>query len=308
MSNGGALLTIAIPTYRRGQVLLDTLSQVIALRPIGVELIILDQSPSHEEAICRTLANWHRTDSIRWIRLPGPSITMAMNRALVEATREIVVFLDDDIRPESSLLPAHSRAMNTSGAALVAGRVIQPWQEGLDFSEDEAFHFASLQPGWITEFMGGNFAVRRDIALRLGGFDENFVRVAYNFEAEFAHRLIRAGHRIWFEPRACIHHLKAQAGGTRIYGNHLTTVTPSHAVGAYYFLLRTSSGFVCIRKALGRLIRSVVTRHHLKRPWWIPVTLAAELSGFVWALILEAKGPRYVKRSTEQKGTRNCLC
>ena len=40
--------------------------------------------------------------------------------------------------------------------------------------------------------MGGNFSVRRDIALRLGGFDEQFVRVAYNFEAEFAHRLRRA--------------------------------------------------------------------------------------------------------------------
>ena len=61
--------------------------------------------------------------------------------------------------------------------------------------------------------MGGNFAVRREIALRLGGFDEQFVRVAYNFEAEFAYRLSQAGCRIFYEPTACIHHLQSQRGG-----------------------------------------------------------------------------------------------
>ena len=39
-----------------------------------------------------------------------------------------------------------------------------------------------MQAGWINDFMGGNFSVRREIALKLGGFDEQFVSVAYNFE------------------------------------------------------------------------------------------------------------------------------
>lgn len=257
-------------------------------------MIVLDQSPSHEEAIYHVLASWNRAGSIRWLRLPEPSITRAMNRGLVEATHEIVLFLDDDIRPESNLLAAHSRAMETSGAALVAGRVIQPWQERLDFSEDEAFHFATMQPRWIREFMGGNFSVRRDVALQLGGFDENFVRVAYNFEAEFAYRLRQAGHRIWFEPDACIHHLKVPAGGTRTFGNHLTTLKPDHAVGAYYFILRTWRGWSSLRSLVWRPLRAVATRHHLRRPWWIPLTLLGELLGLLWAIALAGRGPRYV--------------
>ena len=50
--------------------------------------------------------------------------------------------------------------------------------------------------------MAGNFSIRRDLALQIGGFDEQFVRVAYNFEAEFAYRWRNAGHRIYFEPTA----------------------------------------------------------------------------------------------------------
>src|SRR5262249_47382631 len=108
------------------------------------------------------------------------------------------------------------------------------------------FHFASMEAGWIREFMGGNFTVRRDIALELGGFDEQFVSVAYNFEAEFAYRLCEAGHKIFYEPAACIYHLKVREGGTRTLGDHLRSLRPKLVVGPYYFIWLTSSGGKCL--------------------------------------------------------------
>src|SRR6185369_12123650 len=110
---------------------------------------------------------------------------------------------------------------------------------------------------------------RREDALALGGFDENFVRVAYNFEREFADRWRAAGGTIQFTPEAAIRHLKAAAGGTRSFGEHLTTAFPAHSVGAYYFLLRSPLAKHRLRAFAARLVRSVVTRHHLRRPWWI---------------------------------------
>ena len=142
--------------------------------------------------------------------------------------------------------------------------------------------------------MGCNFSVRRDVALALGGFDENFVKVAYRFEAEFAYRLRRAGHRIYYQPAACIHHLKVTTGGTRSFGEHLTTVKPDHAVGAYYYSLRTWDGWASLGVFLGRPLRAAMTRHHLRRPWWIPATLIAEITGMLWALALYLRGPRYL--------------
>src|SRR5262249_46699626 len=163
-------------------------------------------------------------------------------------------------------------------------------------------HFASMEAGWIREFMGGNFAVRREIAWELGGFDEPFVSVAYNFEAEFAYRLREAGHQIFYEPAACIHHLKAIEGGTRTFGDHLRSFKPNHAVGAYYYILRTWSGWQSVVQCLRRPLQAVATRHHLYRPWWIPATLLAEFSGMGWALVLAAQGPRYLNSSNWLKG------
>ena len=167
------------------------------------------------------------------------------------------------------------------------GQVLQPGEEVLAESPPDAeFLFRSSQRAWVHELMGGNFSVKKATALKLGGFDENFVRVAYRFEAEFCDRAISAGEEILFEPAASIRHLKAGAGGTRSFGEHLTTIKPHHAVGAYYYLLRARHIKRRWWQMVLRPLRAVRTRHHIRRPWWIPLTLAAELSGFVWALIL----------------------
>ncbi len=290
MTSKGVLpVTVAIPTYRREQVLLNTLDYLLALIPQPAEILVLDQTEQHDPATGQRLQELHAAGRIRWLKLETPSIPQAMNRGLLEARHEIVLFVDDDIRPEPGLIAAHLAAHQAHADVLVAGRVIQPWEEGKDFSSEEGFRFAGLKSAWIDEFMGGNFSVRRGMALALGGFDENFVRVAYRFEAEFAHRWRASGRRIHFEPMPCLHHLKDSGGGTRTYGEHLTTWKPDHAVGAYYFCLRTGAvgGFLL------RPFRALATRHHLRRPWWIPLTLAAELRGMAWAFALYLRGPKY---------------
>jgi GT2 family glycosyltransferase len=285
-------ITIVIPSYRREGVLLDTLDALLGLPTKAAEILVLDQTEKHEAITEKHLEELAASGAIRWLRLQRPSIPQAMNRGLLEASQDIVLFVDDDVRPEAELLTAHLAAHRQYPQTLVAGRVVQPWQEGADFSAEQNFHFATLKPAWINEFIGCNFSVGREAALAVGGFDENFVRVAYRFEAEFAERFRRAGRRIFFEPRACLHHLKAGGGGTRTFGSHLTTLKPDHAVGAYYYLLQSREAGV--RDMLKRIASSVATRHHLNHPWWIPVTLIAELSGLMLALFLKWHGPRYI--------------
>lgn len=287
-------VSIAIPTYRREKVLLDTLDYLLELEIGASEILVVDQTLDHEAATIEKLAALDRDGQIRWLMLDTPSITRAMNRALLAAKQEIVLFLDDDIRPEQGLVSEHYAAHQIHSDVLVAGRVIQPWEEGLDFSGNEHFHFAGLKSAWIKEFMGGNFSLSRKLALSLGGFDENFVKVAYRFEAEFAHRFISSGRRICFTPDACLHHLKDADGGTRSFGEHLTTWRPDHAVGAYYFALRTKPGMGWMTDFISRPVRALLTRHHLRRPWWIASTLVAELRGMFWAINLNRHGPKHL--------------
>lgn len=290
MKENSDRLTVAIPTYRREQVLIDTLNYLLALSPPPAEILVLDQTEQHEAATDQQLSTLHAKDAIRWIRLAEPSIPKAMNQGLLLASHELVLFIDDDIRPEAELLSAHLEVHAQKPGVLVAGRVIQPWQEGIDFSKGSDFHFATMRPCRITEFMGGNFSLSRSVAIKLGGFDENFVRVAYRFEADFAYRWIDAGKRIYFEPNACLHHLKDSGGGTRSYGEHLTTSRPDHAVGDYYYLLKTKQW----SRFLQRPLRSVATRHHLSHPWGILTTLLAECRGILWGLKLHRAGPRLI--------------
>lgn len=293
-------VSVAIPTFQREQVLIDTVSALLAQVPPPAEILVLDQSPQHEAHIEQQLCAWDASGQIRWLRLPAPSITRAMNQGLLAARSEVVLFLDDDIVPEPGLIAAHLGRYIDSAVSGVVGQIVQPWQtrctgisaqRGKGIWRDLEFPFNTDQPAEILNAMAGNLSVRRDRAIQAGGFDENFKGVAYRFETEFARRLVRREGKLVFEPSAGINHLKARRGGTRAYGNPLCSASPAHSVGEYYMALRESRGLERWSFILWRIFRSVRTRFHLRHPWWIPITLIAELRGMLWAIRLNHRGP-----------------
>jgi GT2 family glycosyltransferase len=292
-------ISAIIPTYRRECVLLETIDSLLNLDPAPAEIVLVDQTRNHEMETDRRLAQLERLGKICWLRLAIPSITHAMNVGLREARHDVVLFLDDDILPAPKLISAHSEAQSRPGCNIVAGQVLQPGEKPLTLEEEAGgFRFCSSRSQLISEIMGGNFSIKRELALRLGGFDENFVHVAYRFEAEFANRALAAGEEILFEPKASIRHLKATVGGTRSFGHHLTTIRPSHSVGDYYYLLRAKDIPRRLLQIVTRPLRAIRTKHHLSHPWWIPPTLIAETLGLLWAIFLALRGPRLVGEST----------
>jgi GT2 family glycosyltransferase len=293
-----ARLTVVIATYRREGVLIESLRHLMALQPSPDEIVVVDQTEKHEPATERQLAEWHEKELISWVRRSHPSIPAAMNAGLVAARHGVVLFVDDDVLPNGALVATHLQAQ-AEHPGLVAGQVMQPGESPTPLGPHEAFRFNSTTPAWVDEFIGCNFSVRRDLALALGGFDENFIGAAYRYEAEFAHRFARRHGPVRFEPRASLRHLQAPAGGTRAHGHHLRTVKPGHSVGAYYFWLRTRvPGWWW--SMLLRPLRSIRTRHHLRRPWWIPLTLVAELRGLSKAASLASRAPRLLQVGTMQ--------
>ena len=294
-------VSVAIPTYGREGVLVATIESLLAQDP--AELLIVDQTPRHEPPVEATLRQLDDGRRVRWLRLPRPSITRAMNTALQRASRPIVLFLDDDIVPGPRLIQAHSDGYSSSEVWAVAGQVLQPGQEPLDLAGVDIdalgnsfeFPFHSSQPALVRGAMAGNLSVRRERALGAGGFDENFVGVAYRFETEFCRRLCNAGGRILFHPAASIRHLKFPSGGTRSYGSHLTSPSPAHGVGDYYFGLRQGVSLSAAAYILRRPFREVCTRFHLRHPWWIPVKWVGEMGALLWAVGLALRGPRYAE-------------
>jgi len=294
-------VTVAIPTYGRGRMLCDTIDGLLALDSRPSEILVVDQTPRHDEEVEQRLCAWDSQGVVRWLRIEEQSITRAANTALREATSPVVLFVDDDISPEPGLVDAHGKAYGESADTwAVAGQVVQPEQrrarvarsvprDGLSHSLD--FSFRSPERMWVRSAMAGNFSVRRERALEIGGFDENFVGAAFRFETEFCRRLWRYGGKVLYEPTARVHHLRAVTGGIRRHGSHLHSASPAHGVGDYYFALREGAGMERFLYILKRPFREICTRFHVSHPWWIPAKFVGETRALLWALSLYRKGP-----------------
>lgn len=296
-------ISVVIPTYKREKILLDTIEYLLKQEVPAKEILIVDQTPRHIEAVEKQLRAWDSEGRIKWIHRKEPSPTKAMNYGLIMAKSNIVLFLDDDIIPSADLIRRHIEAHNQDKDIwAIVGRITQPWHTTKDEEDipdrqaDGYFNFNSPRRQFIQDAMGGNLSVVKDKFIKIGGFDENFT--VYKFETEFAERLTENGGKILFEPSAGIKHLKAKEGGSRVLGDHNTTVLPIQSVGAYYYFFRSKKVKLKLLESMKRWIKSIYTRHHLRKPWWIPATLMAEFLGFWWAVFLFLKGPKLIKNDT----------
>jgi GT2 family glycosyltransferase len=300
-------LSIAIPSYNRGQTLCDTLERLLPLRPPVSEIVVVDQTAAHPPAVRARLEQWEQHGDVRLIRLPEPSIPHAMNTALVAARHPYVLFLDDDVIPSATLFAEHVTALREPGVAAVVGQVLQPGEEPQHFAEDVLrggvlrdleFRFNHDTPCDVQNVIACNLSVSRERALAAGGFDENFIAVAYRFETDFALRIVAGGGRVRFHPAASVRHLKIPTGGVRAWGDHRRSASPMHSVGDYYFGWHHAPHFWAY--VLRRLVKNVATRYLAAHPWHIPAKLAGEGRGLLLARRLRRKGRRL--RVVEEAG------
>jgi len=290
------MITVAIPTYNRGAIVADCVRRVLALDPPPHDVIVVDQS----KELNAGLARLHDEGCIRLIRLAQPSIPHAMNTALLAARTPVVLFLDDDVEPSPALIRGHATAYDDPAVWAVVGQCLQPGEEPARSPQrtetlpDLEFRFNHDERRDVRNVIAMNLSMRRERALEIGGFDENFVMVAYRFESDFALRIGAGGGRILFEPRASVRHLKIPSGGTRAYGDHKSSASPAHSAGDYYFARFHAPSFVGY--ALRRLRRNVLTRYHLAHPWAIPPKLIGELRGMLLARRLARGGRKLLPR------------
>lgn len=217
-------VSVVIPTISRAEVLMDTVRDLLRQDFDDWELIIVDQS----EAVNCPVLDLLRDTSVptRYFKAKFHGLPLARNFGWRQATRDIVLYVDDDIRCGPELVRAHHTAHVRSGATLVAGGIQEargnPAISGQPgslnwWTATSIRNFHSQQAGWCLHAPGGNFSIRRDALQAIHGFDEVLaIGAALYEETEFALRLRQAGYRAWFQPDAHLLHLAAPAGGCRV--------------------------------------------------------------------------------------------
>jgi len=295
-------ISVVLPTYNRGSLLLDTLAMLIEQSESAQEILVMDQTEYSEGNQTRImLEKLDQEGLIAWHRLSTPSIPRAMNSGLSLARSRWVLFLDDDIKIDKTFM-SNLKAVLTEGSSLAyVGQVVQPWQtpnqerefldnyEGLKKHLD--FKFNSDKEARIENCMAGNLCLNREAAKAAGGFDENFRGAAYRFETEFSKRFC-AFHStlIAYSPSFLINHLHAKKGGTRTHENFLTSSSPVHSEGDYYYALVRGRGWERVMYCASRLFGSTVARFYLFKPWYLPFRLLGEIRGLLSALKAKRSG------------------
>ena len=184
-------ITVAIPTYNREQVLINTIHHVLAQGRPADEILVVDQTPEHDSSVARQLSRWNADGAIRWLKQDEANLSAARNRALLESTSDIVIFLDDDVILSQNFIRSHEESFADEKTKIVAGQIVaadKPVHTG-DIDDFElGFPLSHNRSAWIKNMGGGNFSVIRELALEVGGFDQRFYRVAYREDSDFLFR------------------------------------------------------------------------------------------------------------------------
>ncbi|MCF1707512.1 glycosyltransferase [Tabrizicola sp. J26] len=214
--------TVAICTRHRPQQLAECLASIAAECDGSREVIVVDNGPDAEtEAVVR------RYPHVRYVSETVPGLSRARNAAIREARGDVVIFVDDDVRPEPGWVEPILRAFSDPSVGVVCGLVLPlalDTQSQISFQFDLGFGGMGFVPlrfgqdfvrgGWRgvpvwTIGAGANMAVRRSASDAIGGFNEAVGpgrSVGGSEDSEFWHRLLFAGHSIVYEPLSVVRH------------------------------------------------------------------------------------------------------
>src|SRR5262245_4037064 len=90
-------ISCVIPTMNRGEVLCSTVEMLLSQSAPPYEVIIVDQTPEHNESVRSRLKAWQEKGEIKWLAQSEANASKARNTGALTASGDVVLFLDDDI-------------------------------------------------------------------------------------------------------------------------------------------------------------------------------------------------------------------
>ncbi len=238
-------LSIIIPTHNRAEILSRTLACMQNLTvpsKLQVELVVVANNCSDDTvAISKEV--------IESLSFPGkvveefiPGLSAARNRGAQEATGEICVMIDDDVKFPSGWISEIGDFFEQSPADIAGGRVVLWWDaverpswftpvlDNLLSVSDLGDHAVELHG--YNGIVGANFWFRKKVWETIGGFDSGLGRNGKSAvggeESDFIKRALEANFRVFYTPDGALDHWVAPG---RIKEEYLLRVATGNARG-----------------------------------------------------------------------------
>jgi glycosyltransferase involved in cell wall biosynthesis len=286
-------ISVVICTGDRTDLLKNALEVILALDYPNREIIVVDNAPANSST-----AELVAGLPVRYVREERPGLNWARNRAIAEASHEIIAFIDHDMRPDRGWLRGIAAGFGDPEIMAVSG-LVAPAE--LETEAQIQFEFGY---GGIVQYLhrfkveGSKLSVRELLWAKYYGVGANMAFRVKVFEAvgnfdpaldvgtatrgagdiEMFHRILAKGYATFYEPRALVWNVHRRSG------NALSQQLRDNgqSFGAYLLTCdrnRTVSRGAILQFAVSQwLNRSLLQR--LIRPGWFPRKLiVSELLG-----------------------------
>jgi GT2 family glycosyltransferase len=200
-------LSVIVPVYNSLQELTLCLAALQQSAYEDFEVIVVDDGSSQPlEALVRSY-------EFRYLKLAGPlGPARARNRGVEIARGHYVVFIDADVCVHKHTLERFAEAFAASPelAAVLGSYDEAPWHTNFFSQYKNLFHHYVHQQGdgETGTFWSGCGAMRRDVFLAFGGFDEGRYRRPAIEDIELGTLVKEAGYRMILDRRIQAKHLK----------------------------------------------------------------------------------------------------
>ncbi len=204
---GGPLLSVIVPVYDSPRELEQCLAALAKSDFQDREVIVVDDGSTEPVA---SLADNHGFTSIRIDGPKGPA--SARNAGATAARGRYVVFIDADVRVQTDTLARFAGAFEVrpDAAAVIGSYDEHPPELNYISQYKNLFHHYVHQrnAGLTPTFWSGCGAMRRELFLSCGGFDEDRYQRPAIEDIELGTWLTAAGHLILLDNKISVTHLK----------------------------------------------------------------------------------------------------
>lgn len=234
MTSASLKVTVAICTWNRAAALRTTLEEFLCLAPTDFswELLIIDNGST--DGTGAVAAEFDGLLPIKCFREETLGQSFARNRAIREATGDVVVWTDDDVLVDSQWLNELVHALCECSADFVFGRSRPHWATSQPswFSPLHFGRFAILdygdRPFVVSDprytFYGLNFAATKTALASLGGFDETCGFTgnggAAGEDTDLCRLALERGMKVLYVPDAIVEHVIPAHRTTKAFYRH----------------------------------------------------------------------------------------
>lgn len=199
--------SVIVPVYNSTEDLRLCLAALSESDYKDFEVIVVDDGSTEP---VEPLASHH---GFRYMKIAGPhGPARARNQGVEVATGQYVVFIDSDVCVRKNTLTQIASILESDAeiAAVVGAYDEAPAQPDFISQYKNLFHHYThrISDGEISTFWSGCGAMRRDLFVAFGGFDEQRYRRPAIEDIELGTWMKAEGHRIILDSRIEVKHLK----------------------------------------------------------------------------------------------------